>query len=40
LLVVGLGLLALEFDWAEAAFVRTLEQAEQAVRLARRRRRR
>jgi hypothetical protein len=39
LLVVGLGLLALEFDWAEAAFVRTLEQAEQAVRLARRRRR-
>ena len=37
LLVVGLGLLALEFDWAEAAFVRTLEKAEQAARLARRR---
>jgi uncharacterized protein (TIGR02611 family) len=35
LLVVGLGLLALEFDWAEAAFVRTLEKAEQAARLAR-----
>jgi uncharacterized protein (TIGR02611 family) len=34
LLVVGLGLLALEFDWAEAAFVRTLEKAEQAARLA------
>jgi uncharacterized protein (TIGR02611 family) len=40
LLVVGLGLLALEFDWAEAAFVRTLEKAEQAARLARRRSRR
>lgn len=37
LLVVGLSLLALEFDWAEAAFVRTLEKAEQAARLARRR---
>jgi uncharacterized protein (TIGR02611 family) len=37
LLVVGLGLLALEFDWAEAAFVRTLEKAEQAARLAGRR---
>jgi uncharacterized protein (TIGR02611 family) len=35
LLVVGLGLLALEFDWAEAAFVRTLEKAEQAAELAR-----
>jgi uncharacterized protein (TIGR02611 family) len=34
LLVVGLGLLALEFDWAEAAFIRTLEKAEQAARLA------
>jgi uncharacterized protein (TIGR02611 family) len=40
LLVVGLGLLALEFDWAEAAFVRTLEKAEQAARIARRRSRR
>ena len=36
LLVVGLGLLALEFDWAEAAFVRTLEKAEQGAALARR----
>lgn len=35
LLVVGLGLLALEFDWAEAAFVRTLEKAEQAAHAAR-----
>jgi len=35
LLVVGFGLLALEFRWAEAALLRALGQAERAQRVAR-----
>jgi len=40
LVVVGLGLLALEFRWAEAVLVRTLRRAELASRVARSRSRR
>jgi uncharacterized protein (TIGR02611 family) len=40
LIVVGLGLLALEFRWAEAALVRALHRAEQAAQTVRRRSRR
>jgi hypothetical protein len=36
LLIVGLGLLALEFRWAEAALARALDQAERGVQTARR----
>jgi len=36
LLVVGLGLLALEFRWAEAALARALDQAERGMQTARR----
>lgn len=35
LLVIGLGLLALEFRWAEAALARTLHQADWAAQRAR-----
>jgi uncharacterized protein (TIGR02611 family) len=40
LLLVGLGLLALEFDWAEAALARMLEKTDRAAQLARGRSRR